>query len=73
MLGERTAVVSREGVNAHRDLIGDGVPSGASLLTLPALFLAAQGEMQRATFALVSLDALVDALVAHAGLLLTRR
>lgn len=37
-------------------------------MTLLACFLAAQGEMQRAPFALVGIDALVDTLVAHTGL-----
>ena len=49
-------------------MIGNGAPSGASGMTLLAHFLAAQGEMQRATFALVGVDTLVNALVAYAGL-----
>lgn len=37
-------------------------------MSLLAYFLAAQGEVQRATFALVSVDALVEVLVTDAKL-----
>jgi len=57
----------------NRDLIWDGSPSGACGMTLLSHFLEAQGEMQRATFALVGVDALVDTLMAHAGLFVDQK
>ena len=42
-------------------------------MSLLAFFLAAQGEVQRGAFALVSVDTLVDAIVARVGLLVDQQ
>ena len=49
-------------------LIGDRAASLATAITFPANLLATQRAMQRAAGALVGVDALIDGLVADAGL-----
>lgn len=78
---ESNFVETRNAVNRelHQQFDGGSVTSavawltGASRMTFLACFLATQGEMQRAIFALIGIDVLIDALVADAGLVVDQK